>query len=260
MTFSVGSAAVYSMYRWSEKREYLKEDLKNSLIEGGIKNKQIHRDLAEYEKVLLERFHKESGDRKYDLDRRSPVFKVQGPLYKQEGKPDKFVEVVERWFVKGIEITAENYPPIKFQDFIEGEELVVEFSPRSHYVWDVYRIAGRARNWFMYLDPQVFDQLLISKSKKIIGRAPFGNHNLDEIDTGDIITFKHFRTGRGINAEVTKIARYSTVGDMIDKEGLATILPAKTDKGELIKYYESFYKQRIEQGGIYAFTVERIPS
>lgn len=253
------SAIIYLVFAKHRKNKHLERSWSRSLEEGGVKSKQIHRMLEEYEKMLLENLYETTKDSKYDLDRRAPVFKVQGKLHKQERKADYYVEVPEKWYVKGVEINEDNYPPIKFKNFKKDDELVVEFSPHSKHVWELYRVFGRHRNWLLYLSPEIFDQVLSGKIK-VIGRAPFGNHNLKEIKDGDIITFNHQKTGRKIDTKLEKITHYKTVEEMVQNEGEENILPSAKSKGELISFYFSLYNyaERIKKGGIYALRVSLI--
>lgn len=258
---SLISAIAYIVFNRFEKKRYLKKAEYLSFKEGGVKNKQIHRTLEEYEKVYLEHLHRKTGDSKYDLDRRSPVFKVQGKLYKQEGKRDRYVEIPEKWYVKGLEINESNYPPLRFKHFNENDELVVEFSSHSGYVWDVYRVFGTHKNWFMYLAPEIFDQLIAEKIK-VVGRAPFGKHYLKEIKNGDVITFSHIMSGRRVDTKIKEVSHYDSAKDMVEKEGLKDLLPEAKNASEVVSFYESLYnyKGRIAKGGIYAFRVSLLDS
>ena len=256
IAISLVSAVIYSIKRWLKRQEYLKKNWKESLAEGGVKNQQIERMLNKYEKYQLESLYKETKDQKYDLDRRSPIFKVQGPLYKEERRADPMVEVEEKWFVNGVGIDEDNYHPIKFRDFNEGDELVVEFSPYSKYVWDVYKVVNGHRNWCMYLNEEIFDQVLVGKIE-VLGRAPYGNHNLDQIKVNDIITFTRLVTGRRLDTKVESNNHYGSIQEMTSVEGMTNILPEAKSEQEVINFYESLYdyKSRINNGGIYAFRI-----
>ena len=249
-------AAAYIFFSSLDKQAHIEVSHKKSFEEGGVKSKQIHRTLEEYEKELLSQLYKKTRNKNYDLDRRSAVFKVQGKLYKQPGRADPYVEIPERWFVKGVEINENNYPPIRFKIFSEEEEIVVEFSPYSGYVWDVYKVYGGHRNWFLYLAPEIFNQVATGEIK-MVGRAPYGNHNLEEIKTGDIITFTQLTYGRRIDVKVERIRAYKTLKDMVDSEGVENLLPQAKTIEEVTSFYSSLfnYRERIKKGGIYSLRI-----
>src|SRR3990172_481794 len=119
-------------------------------LTGALKEKLIERELFEAEKALLELKFKKTGNRDFDLDRRSGVFRIQGQLVKLPPNP----KVLEEWSVRGLTITEINYPDIRFKDFHDGDQIVVEFSPYSKWVWELYKVVGDKRVWMMNLSEQ----------------------------------------------------------------------------------------------------------
>lgn len=127
----------------SRLQNLAREDWKESVRSGAVKESKIHRDLTETEVVLLQRCFKETGDKKYYLDSRSPVFSISGRLTKNKTRPmnPELFRPEPYFFVRGIKITPDRNSLIKLhdQEFREDEEVTVEFSPRSKYVWKMYK-------------------------------------------------------------------------------------------------------------------------
>ena len=137
------SLILYLFRTKSRLKEISKDENLETLLEGGVEEKRIHRELTDTEKSLLERFFRESGDKKFDLDRRASVFRIQGRITKaiKEARQGDFVELIPQVFVRGLKITPENYPPLLAieKDFENDDEVVAEFSPHSKHVWNLYK-------------------------------------------------------------------------------------------------------------------------
>ncbi|OGY24012.1 MAG: hypothetical protein A2126_00850 [Candidatus Woykebacteria bacterium GWB1_45_5] len=227
-----------------------------SLIEGATKEKLIHRELKEWEKYVLEEKYKEKGNKNYDLDRRAPVFRVQGRLVKLEPTGSGLVRLKVEWSIRGFKLNEENFPDIRYRIFAEGEEVAVEFSPFSRWVWDVYKIVDGKRKWLMNLGNESFN-LVASGVVSVVPRAPYGTHLLEEIKRGDLVCFNNMGTGRTADVEVEYIKHYIKAGDLIKAEGLEEVYPSAKSFEEAIKWLNSIenYEKRIYKGGVYALRV-----
>ncbi|MEX0617146.1 MAG: hypothetical protein WD231_05095 [Candidatus Woykebacteria bacterium] len=237
-------------------------DRVESLLTGGYKEKLIQRELENWEKVVLEHKYKDTGDREFDLDRRSPVFSVQGRLVKLEVKTESKMTKVE-WSIRGFKIDENNYSDIRFRSFQEGQELIVEFSPFSHWVWDVYRVIDGKREWLLNTNHDNFN-LLKAGLVNIVLRAPFGSHQYQNMKEGDLINFSYGNDEIGFidssQIEVRYIKHYRNIDDLLKTEGLVNVFPKAKDIGEAIKIINSFtnYDQRIKRGGVYAIGIKYV--
>jgi len=230
-----------------------------SFVEGAYKEKLIQRELEGWEKIVLETKYKETQNNNFDLDRRSPVFKIQGKLLRMPAVNNEAASLGELWSVRGLTISEENYPDIRYKSFEEFPEVVVEFSPFSKYVWDIYGIVGDKKVWSMYLDEQSFD-FLDKKQSKIIIRAPFGSHDLNKLRSGEIIRFIGLGMGRYVFVKVDFVHHYKTIDDLLISEKFTEILPTAKSVEEVRRFIHSLhdYEMRIAKGGVYAIGIEYI--
>ena len=227
-----------------------------SYFKGATKERLVHRELKEWEKYILDCKYKDSGDKNYDLDRRAPVFRVQGKLVLNDPQLDEIVKVKEHWSIRGFIIDEDNFPDIRYKVFEEGEEVAVEFSPFSKWVWDVYKIVNGKRDWLMQLSNENFG-LLKSGQIKVVPRAPYGTHRLEEIKRGDFITFNNMGLGVTVDVEVEYIKHYKIAEDLLKAEGVENVYPqvkSFEEAAHLLNSIENYYK-RIQKGGIYAIRV-----
>lgn len=167
-------------------RKSIQKDLDKleTKYQGPIKEKLLHRELEEWEKLLLEQKYKQTREKQFDLDRRSPVFRIQGKLVKLDPTTNGNLRIQEEWNVRGFTINAENFPDIRYKAFREGEELQVEFSPFSKWVWDVFRVEDGRRKWLLNIDRGNFN-LLKAGLIQAVARAPFGSHNIEKMRSGE---------------------------------------------------------------------------
>lgn len=88
--------------------------------------------LTIFQLVTLEEYHKEND---YYLDLRSPVFKVQGKLIKEVLDEKRHLLIV-----RGLKFSARELYSIKEDHHLkEGDEIAVEYSPRTKHVWKIYK-------------------------------------------------------------------------------------------------------------------------
>ncbi len=111
-----------------------------SLAEGGIEEASISRNLTDDEKNGLLQTYKESKKNDFYLDSRSPVFKVQGEAFKQilyieDGKTHILLKVRNQNFDETSSQDLEEF----FNTIKEGDEIAIEYSPRSKHVWKMYK-------------------------------------------------------------------------------------------------------------------------
>lgn len=126
--------------RYRKLKKMKKEEYIESLAEGGIEEARIFRNLTDDEKdYLLKIFH---GSKKNDvyLDYRSPVFKVQGKaikqvLYKESEKNHILLKVRNQNFDETSSQDLEEF----FNAIKEGDEVAIEYSPRTKHVWRMYK-------------------------------------------------------------------------------------------------------------------------
>jgi ASC-1-like (ASCH) protein len=228
-------------------------------VQGAVKEKLIHRELKEWEKFFLEEKYKETKNRGYDLDRRAPIFRIQGNLVTLSPVGSEVIKLKEEWSVRGFKINAENFPDIRYKIFAQGEEVAVEFSPFSKWVWDVYKIVGGKREWLMNLGNESFN-LVASGLAKVVPRAPYGTHRLEEIKRGDLVCFNNMGTGRTVDVEVEDVKHYKKAEDLLEAEGLENVFPGAKDFTEATRWLNAIenYEKRIYKGGIYALRVKLI--
>ena len=248
------------IYQKRIKKQAKEEGLGN-YSQGAIKEKVIHRELHEWEKELLEKKYKETKNRNFDLDRRAPVFKIQGKLIRRHLAGNAMITIPEEWSIRGFKLNEGNFPDIKVKYFREEEEIAVEFSPFSKWVWDTYKIIKGKKVWQMSLNEEIFN--LVKEHKvSVVARLACGTHDFDEIKTGDIIQFSNFNVstlgfGPTVNIKVNYIKHYPTVQQLFDTEGLTNIYPQVKNIEEGIQLIKSLdiYGDRIKRGGIYAIGI-----
>jgi len=230
-----------------------------SFVEGAYKEKLIQRELEGWEKIVLETKYKETRNNNFDLDRRSPVFKIQGKLIRMPAVNNEAASLGELWSVRGLTISEENYPDIRYKSFEEFPEVVVEFSPFSKYVWDIYGIVGDNRVWSMYLDERNFE-ILNEELLKVVVRAPFGNHDLGKLRIGEVIRFVGLGMGREKFVKVDYVHHYNLVEQLLKSEKFTDIYPNAKSAEEVKNLINSYhdYPKRISKGGVYAIGVEYI--
>lgn len=259
VAFSGGMIAVFK-FRSIINRRKAQERLE-SLLSGGIKEKLIERELRTYERDFLQKKYKETKDRKFDLDLRSPVFRLQGSLQSMHTQQYDFLTIPEQWSVRGFAIDRFNYPDIAVKFMRQGDEVAVEFSPFSKWVWDVYKIYNGQKVWLMSLREETFNHLKKGK-QKIIVRVPLGTHELKQIRIGDYIQFSQANIstlgfGPGILTRVSFLRHYPSTIDLINYEGLEnTFYNTKSAQAAAEEFEEiGNFKERIKRGGVYAIGV-----
>lgn len=237
---------------WLEKRGWKKFYWWESLKEGGVKEAQIYRPLSEYERYVLKLRYLATKDKNFDLDQRSPVFRVIGNLLKNGEGEDEIAEV------RGLKITKENSPPQLYQTFRDETDVAVEFSPFSKYVWDMYRVLGEKRIWRFHLPTKQIKSIK-EDLQKVDLRAPFGSHNLKNLKVGDIIAY--FDIGSlGVAVEIIGVTHYLNLEQAIKSEGLNEISPEAKDENDLTEYIKILpsYEARIKQSGVYAIRFKKV--
>src|SRR4030042_3891556 len=258
-----GLTTLYFYKRRANRRASIERA--ESYIEGGIKEKLIHRELEEWEKFALEQKYKRSKNREFDLDRRAPVFLIQGRLVKLESPASKSLKLEEEWNVRGLSLTKENLPDIQYKDFEEGDELGVEFSPYSKWVWDDYKLVGGKRVWMMNLAEESFKQLAAGKAK-VMPRAAFSTHRIDEMRDGDLITFSCLGiavkgTHLSQEVKVQYVRHYFSLEALLKAEGWENVFPQAKNFEEALTVLDWIrdYPERIKKGGVYAIGVKLVP-
>jgi ASC-1-like (ASCH) protein len=259
---ALGSAAI-AIYAYKRKLSRVADyEREESYRTGAVKEKLLDRELFEWEKAILEEKFEETKDPNFDLDRRSPVFRIQGQLVKLEPQIHKQIRLTEEWNVRGLVVNEDNYPDIRYKDFNQGDQVVVEFSPFSKWVWDIYKVVNGKRLWMMNLAQSSF-QYLAEGGAKVIPRAPFGTHQIDQIRSGDLITFSCLDISKegvaqSVNTEVEYVRRYASADDLIKAEGLDEVCPGVKSFEEAVNWLNSIkgYEARIQKGGIYALRVK----
>lgn len=227
---------------------------KNERIEnyqqGATKERSIYRDLEKREKEFLKEKFKKTGKNEFDLDLRSPVFRVIGKVLIHQN------EKVKIWKVRDFEIAEKNFPEIKNKIFAELEEVAVEFSPFSNWVWDVYGFESGRREWVMKLSESVYEDLK-DRKLSVIPRAPFGSHNLPKLRRHDLISFSNNQMDN-IVVEVTKTHHYQSTEELLEAEGLNNVFPYSKTIEEGVNLLNNIedYKSRIKEGGIYAIGIK----
>ncbi len=132
---------ILAFLRWLKLRKMEKSHYQESLKEGGVEEARIFRNLTEIERAYLVEISKARNKNDYYLDSRSPVFRVQGNVFKQiiptskRGRRHLLLRVRNQGF------TEKSSPDLeKFFDSIkEGDEIAVEYSPRTKHVWKIYK-------------------------------------------------------------------------------------------------------------------------
>jgi len=73
------------------------------------------------------------------LDLRSPVFKVQGQVIKEKIKNRRSTDYYVT--IRRIKFSEEDYPSLSqfFYEIQDGDEIAVEYSPRTKHVWKMYK-------------------------------------------------------------------------------------------------------------------------
>ncbi len=261
LAFTIAGIAVALSYYTERVRQRGAWQRLETYLHGAKKEKVLHRELKRWEQYFLEQKYKKTRDSNFDLDRRAPVFKIQGRVVKLPRSGSKLLKLKEEWNVRGFVINELNFPGIKFKHFKNGEELAVEFSPYSKWVWEVYRIIGGKRNWLINLYSETFELLKAGKAN-VIARAPYGSHRLETMRSGDLITFtnaaatKHGLAPR-VTVKVENVSHHLSPEAMLESEGLENVFPdEKSIEDAKSKLYSiKGYRARVEQGGIYAIRV-----
>ncbi len=256
--FLVISFLAYLKFRWGVKKQGELEE-SESFVEGAFKEKLVHRELLEWEKVVLEQKYRNSGNNKYDLDRRSPVFRIQGRIVQMPAVNSETVSLGEQWSVRELTINETNYPDIRFKSFKDFPEVVVEFSPFSKHVWDIYGIVGGKRVWSMYLEEKTFE-FLDKEMIKIVVRASLAGHNLEVLKVGEIIKFISSKMGHAKFIEVGFIHHYPSLESLLQSENFLEIYPYSKSASEAKDTLNAFadYPDRIAKGGVYAIGIKYI--
>lgn len=232
-----------------------------SILTGGIKEKLIYRTLEPYEIEILKNKFKTTSDKNYDLDLRSPVFRTQGQLIRQNPVGNDFISLNEQWGVRGIVMNEDNFPAINNTFFRNGEEIAIEFSPYSKWIWDTYKIFQSKRVWLMSLSDDVF-KLLKSKKVKVVCRVPLGSHDLKDIKLDEYIEFTNSKVsllggGTKILTKIDYLHHYPKFEDLIDSEKLINVFPNFQTTEEAVIFFNSLgnFAQRIKAGGVYAIGI-----
>jgi ASC-1-like (ASCH) protein len=261
LAFTLGGVAIALSYYSERVRQRGAWQRLETYLHGGKKEKILHRELAAWEQYFLEQKYKKTKNKNFDLDRRAPVFKIQGRVVKLPRGGSKLLKLKEEWNVRGFVINETNYPDIKYKHFKKGEELTVEFSPYSKWVWDVYRIVAEKRNWLMNLYSESFESLKSGKTN-VIARAPYGSHRLETMRSGDLITFTNASaTKHGLSPNVTvrveNVSHYSNPEAMLESEGLENVYPNERSIESAVEKLNSLYsyRERVKKGGVYAIRV-----
>lgn len=100
-----------------------------------------------------------------------------------------------------------------------------------------------------------------NKSKKVEGRAMKDeNDRYKDIKRGDTIEFENKENHEKIVTLVRFVHHYSTVGKMLETEGIENVLPNGESIEQGIEKYNAIsdYKKRISEFGIYAFGIGAI--
>jgi len=260
---TVGLLIVFSKFKLKIHKRRALEHIE-SLITGGIKEKLIHRELEDYEREILRNKFKRTRNKNFDLDARSPVFRIQGQLISMRASGSKIVSIKEHWSVRGIVLNEDNFPLINHNFFKDGEEIAIEFSPFSKFVWDAYKIFKGKRVWLMGLSEDFF-KLLKEGKVNVIARVPLGSHDFKDLRIFEYIAFfnaKFSILGNGPNVltKVGSIHHYENLENLIDSEGLQNVFPQSQSKDLAVGYFLSLanFKERIQRGGVYAIHVERV--
>lgn len=232
-----------------------------SILTSGIKEPLIERFLEDHERRILKNKLTETGDNNFNLDLHSPIFRLSGKIIIQEPEGN-LSDVTQRWSIRGLVIDNNNFQEFQNKFFKEGEEVLVEFSPFSKWVWDIYKIYENKKVILMSLYNEVFE-LLENKKTKIIIRAPFGSHNIEQINIGEIIAFSNFKIsinglGPNILTKVRFVHHYQNIEELIRNEGIENVDSQALNSRELANFIYSIddNRNKISQGGVYAIGVE----
>lgn len=250
------SVITYEDYQLRKKVQQALDE-QETRYQGPIKEKLLYRELDGWEKQLLEQKYKQTKEQKYDLDRRSPVFRIQGRLVKLSPTANGNIKIQEEWTVRGFTINADNFPDIRYKGFREGEELQVEFSPFSSWAWDVFRVVDGKRKWLLNVEHNNF-KLLKSGLLKALVRAPFGTHQLERMQTGEYLTLTDMGSGEIKEVKIAYVKKYPNLTMLLTSEGVVNICPTvKTiPEAEAIINTYTDYEKRIAEGGVYAIGIE----
>lgn len=232
-----------------------------SILTSGIKEPLIERLLEDHERTILKNKLDETGDNNFNLDLHSPIFRLEGKIIVQEPE-GKLSDITQRWSVRGLVIDNNNYLEFENKFFKEGEEVLVEFSPFSKWVWDIYKVYNDKKVILMSLYNEVW-QLLEDKKTNIVIRAPYGSHNIEQINIGDIIAFSNFKIsinglGPNILTKVRFTHHFQNIEELINSEGIENLDSEARDSQALVNFIYSIddYRNKIAQGGVYAIGVE----
>lgn len=231
---------------WFQSKGWKSLNWLESLANGGIKEAQIYRPLTDFEKQILGYRLQETKDNNFDLDLRSPVFRIIGEL-SREGNGEN--EVAQ---VRGFKLSRKNLPDQKYQFFNEGVSVGVEFSPFSKTVWDIYAVLGNKRIWQMNFPEKSISDIRSGK-RTVDLRAPYGDHNLEQIKENEYITFSDKFRLISITVQINRITFYKTLAQAVSSEGPENILP-ETEYEEVLEHFKNLpsYEARIKQSGVYA--------
>lgn len=114
-------------------------------------------------------------------------------------------------------------------------------------------------NYTLHLRNRPF-QAIKNGTKRVEGRAPNDSHDkqFEEIKPGDYISFENEETNEIVMTEVVFVHHYSSVKEMLEKEGPENVLSSKGTIEQGIESYYSLgdYKERIHKFGIYAIGIK----
>lgn len=250
--FSLGLFLYYYIFKsqidfWLQNKGWKSLHWFESLANGGVKEAQIYRALSEFERQILGYDYLETKNKNFDLDQRSPVFRIIGEL-ERSGEGEK--EVAQ---VRGFKLSKDNSTDQKYQLFNAGALVGIEFSPFSKKVWETYAVIGDKRVWQMdFPEKSVTD---IRDGRRTVDlRAPYGNHNLDQIKVGEYITFSDRYKLVNATVRIERISNYKSLEEAISAEKSVNILPDSESEIAAVKYFNNLpsYQSRVHQSGVYA--------
>lgn len=111
----------------------------------------------------------------------------------------------------------------------------------------------KMRNWKLDLYNSPF--LGIKATLKTVeGRAWTKKIDYRQMRKGDKLTFRNLDTGEELTVMIDEVNWYPSVKEMLENEGLESLLPGVKSIEEGIELYHSFpgYEERIKEGGIFA--------
>lgn len=155
--------------------------------------------------------------------------------------------------MRGFKLSKSNSTDQKYQLFNENTKVGIEFSPFSKKVWETYAVIGDTRVWQMnFPEKSVTD--IRSGRRTVDLRAPYGNHNLEQIKVGEYITFSDRYKLVNATVKVERVVFYKSLEEAISTEGSANILPDNSSDAATVSYFKDLpsYESRVKQSGVYA--------